>query len=275
MKKINAYIIIWALFVSCHPVPDPVNNNYVVEAYVFAGEPVREVTIKALVPLSEPEGTSSILENAKVTLLKSGNSYALSYNPSTRKYEYLGNDLNINNNEVVQLETEVNGRVATATTQVPTAPQGMVSSKNEMVIPTIHSGADFLTGNPLADAEITVSWSNPQKELHYTVIEFRSNLLKPILPPDVQEVVDGILEDFAIITTPSTDTVLTINGGLLPSYGPYIVKLYKVNQEYADLYNSETQDSRDLNEPPSNIINARGIFSAFASDSLSFEVIKP
>jgi len=103
---------------------------------------------------------------------------------------------------------------------------------------------------------------------------FRSNLLRPILPPDVQKVVDGILEDFAIITLPSTDTTLTVNGALLPSYGPYMVKIYKVNQEYADLYESEEQDSRDLNEPPSNIINARGIFSAFASDSVAFEVVK-
>ena len=259
----------------CHPVPEVKNNNYVVEAYVFAGEPVREVTIKSLVPLSQPEGESDIIENAQITLFKNDKPFLLSYNPSTRKYHYNGNDLHIENNETLRIETNVNGRVATATTRVPTAPVGMSQSKDKMVIPTIYSGADFITGNPLADAEITITWNNPDNELHYTVIEFRSNLLQPILPPDVQEVVDGILEDFAIITVPGTDTVLTVSGGLLPSYGPYVVKLYKVNQEYADLYNSEEQDSRDLNEPPSNILNARGIFSAFASDSVAFEVVKP
>ena len=144
-----------------------------------------------------------------------------------------------------------------------------------MEIPEIKSAADFITGNPLEGAEVTVTWSNPTHELHYTTVEFRSKLLKPILPPDVQEVVDGIIEDFAIITVPGTDTTFTVLGATLPSYGLYVVKVYKVNQEYADLYQSETQDSRELNQPPSNIINARGIFSAFASDSVFFEVVKP
>ncbi len=274
MKKINIITFISLLFFSCNPVPEVVNDNYVVEAYIFSKEPVREVVIKTLVPLSDPEGESQPIESANVFINKNGSSYPLTYNARARKYEYLGFDLEILPNESIDLEVEVNGRISTATTHVPTPPVNIRSSKDQMVIPIINSGLDFLNGDPLADAEIIVNWSNPNNELHYTVIEFRSNLLKPILPPDVQAVVDGILEDFAIITVPSTDTTITVSGALLPSYGPYMVKIYKVNQEYADLYESEEQDSRDLNEPPSNIINARGIFSAFASDSVAFEVVK-
>ncbi len=273
----NNYIIFALILLlgACNPVPEAEDNNFVVEGYIFSKEPIREITIKTLVALSDPEGESEVVETANVSLIKDGKTYPLSYSKSKRKYQYMGNDLTILPADIIDLEAEVNGRVATATTNVPTPPVGIASSKAQMVIPTINSGADFITGDPLADAEIIVTWENPNNELHYTVIEFRSNLLKPILPPDVQEVVDGILEDFAIITVPSTDTVLTVNGALLPSYGPYMVKIYKVNQEYADLYDSEEQDSRDLNEPPSNIINARGIFSAFASDSVAFEVVKP
>ena len=275
MKKIHIIGLIGFLSYACSPVPEVVFDNYVVEAYVYSGEPVRNITIKTLVPLSEPEGKSVRIDKGNVLLKKGGKSYPLEYHLATKKYRYNGLDLDIAPYDIIDLEVEVNGRVATASTHVPTPPIHIRSSKAQMVIPTINSGADFLTGNPLADAEIIVHWSNPTNELHYTVIEFRSNLLRPILPSDVQAVVDGILEDFAIITTPSTDTTLTVNGALLPSYGPYMIKIYKVNQEYADLYESEEQDSRDLNEPPSNIINARGIFSAFASDSIAFEVVKP
>jgi len=275
MRRILLYSLISITVFSCNPVPEPEANNYVVEAYLFAGEQVREVTIKTLVPLSEPEGKSEIIEVANVVLKKEGATFTLSYNAGTKRYIYTGSDLQITPEDVLDIEIDVNGRIATANTIVPTVPVGIQISKTEMVIPKINSGADFITGNPLEDAELTVNWSNPSGELHYAVVEFRSFLLKPILPGDVQKVVDGILEDFAIITVPSTDTVLTVSGALLPSYGPYMVKIYKVNQEYADLYDSETQDSRDLNDPPSNIINARGIFSAFASDSISFEVILP
>ena len=275
MKKIIVYSLMSFAVFACNPVPEPEANNYVVEAYVYSGEPVQEVTIKTLVPLSEPEGKSETIETASITIKKEGTPYTLSYNSSTRKYIYEGSDLQILTEDVLEIEIDVNGRVSSASTIVPTVPVGIQISKTEMVIPEIKSAADFIIGDPLADAELTVTWSNPKAELHYAVVEFRSYLLKPILPSDVQKVVDGILEDFAIITVPSTDTVLTVSGALLPSYGPYMVKIYKVNQEYADLYESETQDSRDLNDPPSNIINARGIFSAFASDSISFEVIKP
>ncbi len=264
-----------AILLACDKVPEPVFDNFVVEAYLFTGEPVREVTIKTLVPLSDPEGESAIIDYATVTIRQAGTDFPLSFNAATRKYGYSGNDLEIRPRDQLHLRVVVHGRIATATTTVPTLPVNVQLSKTQMVIPEIESGADFISGDPLADAELTVHWSNPDNELHYTVIEFRSNVLDPILPPDVQEVVDNILEDFAIVTVPSRDTVLTINGGLLPSYGPYVVKVYKVNQEYADLYESLDQDSRDLNEPPSNIVNARGIFSAFAADSVTFSVVYP
>lgn len=275
MKKI-VYIAISVLILQgCNPVPELTEDNFVVEAYVYAGEPVNDVTVKKLIPLAEPEGESEIITNANIVLSKDGNSYPLLFDDAIQKYRYEGADLQIDNNEKLDLEVEVNGRVATATSQVPTAPVGITISKDEMVIPEIKSAADFLIGNPLEGAEVTVTWDNPNNELHYTSVEFRSTVLEPILPPEIQEVVDGIIEDFAIVTVPDTVTTLTVLGGALPSYGVYVIKLYKVNQEYADLYESETQDSRDLNQPPSNIVNARGIFSAFASDSVFFEVVKP
>ena len=275
MKKLVLFFLSICVIVSCTSVPEVESGNYVVEAYLFSGEPVREITLKTLVPLSDPEGDSELISTGLVIIKKNGTAYQLAFNPGTGKYNYEGTDLDILAEDVLELEVDVNGRIATAFTLVPTAPGGLQISKTQMVIPTINSAADFIGGNPLEDAEILVNWNNPDQDLMYAVIEFRSSLLRPILPSDVQEVVDGILEDFAIITVPSTDTTLTVLGVLLPSYGPYIIKVYKVNQEYADLYDSETQDSRDLNEPPSNIINARGIFSAFASDSIAFEVVKP
>ena len=275
MKKFILSILIVNLVFACNPVPEVGLENYVVEAYVFSGESVRDIKIKGLIPLDEPEGNSEIIKTATVFIIKNSNRFPLSFSPSTNTYNYQGSELEILSLDVLDLEVDVNGRLSTASTLVPEAPVGTQISKEQMVIPKINSAADFIGNDPLADAELTVSWNKPDDELYYGVVEFRSNLLIPILPPDVQKVVDGILEDFAIITLPSSDTTITVQGALLPSYGPYVVKIYKVNKEYADLYDSERQDSRDLNEPPSNIINARGIFSAFASDSVFFEVVKP
>ena len=58
----------------------------------------------------------------------------------------------------------------------------------------------------------------------------------------------------------------------LTHYGRHRLKLYRVNDEYANLYEGLEQDSRDLNEPPSNIHGALGVFSAFSADSAFFRV---
>jgi hypothetical protein len=58
----------------------------------------------------------------------------------------------------------------------------------------------------------------------------------------------------------------------LKYFGLHKLLLHRVNQEYADLYAGLVQDSRDLNEPPSNIVNGLGVFSAFSADSAFFTV---
>ena len=56
-------------------------------------------------------------------------------------------------------------------------------------------------------------------------------------------------------------------------YGSHKVTIYKVNEEYALLYEISEQDSRDLNEPYTNINNCLGIFSGFANQEFFFYVI--
>ncbi|MBK6457995.1 MAG: hypothetical protein IPF87_18230 [Gemmatimonadetes bacterium] len=60
----------------------------------------------------------------------------------------------------------------------------------------------------------------------------------------------------------------------LTYYGRYTVRVWRVNEEYAQLYATLQQDSRDLNEPISNVRGGLGVFSAFAADSTSFQVVK-
>ena len=108
MRRIGYVISSLLLFQACNPVPEPASDNYVVEAYVFAGEPVRDITIKELVPLDEPEGESEIIEDARVVLKKGGSEYALVYNNASKKYRYAGSDLEISSLETLDLEVEVN-----------------------------------------------------------------------------------------------------------------------------------------------------------------------
>lgn len=64
-----------------------------------------------------------------------------------------------------------------------------------------------------------------------------------------------------------------LNLSCVESFGTNSVKVYHNNQEYAQLYENFNQESRDLNEPASNIQHALGVFSAFNGQEIFFEVV--
>jgi hypothetical protein len=66
----------------------------------------------------------------------------------------------------------------------------------------------------------------------------------------------------------------TLNATTLEKYGQHRVKIYRVNQEYADLYENRNQDSRNLTEPITNVVNGLGIFTAFSYADVYFDVKK-
>jgi hypothetical protein len=50
--------------------------------------------------------------------------------------------------------------------------------------------------------------------------------------------------------------------------------LFKVNSEYNNLYNNRGQSSLNLTNPPTNIINGFGIFTAMNADTVGVKVVK-
>jgi len=123
--------------------------------------------------------------------------------------------------------------------------------------------------------ELEVFWNNPDNELYFVVVENAEADQESIFP-DVEGRFGraGGRGAFMRISRPTRESSYQINFSELTYWGQYVVKVYRVNQEYADLYENLEQDSRDLNEPPTNIKNGLGIFSAFHSQNVYFEVKK-
>jgi hypothetical protein len=116
---------------------------------------------------------------------------------------------------------------------------------------------------------LTVSWTAEDGALYYTVLE---NM-------ETDTVAIDTLGRFGpgmrrMISEPTSSSEYRIQRFDVSYLGTYRVTVYRVNQEYADLYQSRSQDSRDLNEPLTNIQNGLGVFSAFNSGQVCFEVIK-
>ena len=120
-----------------------------------------------------------------------------------------------------------------------------------------------------------VVWDNPNELLHFVVIENAEDDQETLFPDFGGKFgSSGGRGSFQRISAPTRESSHEINFTEIQYWGQYIVKVYRVNQEYADLYENLEQDSRDLNEPPTNIKNGLGIFSAFNSQNVYFRVEK-
>ena len=108
----------------------------VVQAYLYANEPVRDIRLTSTLPLDSEETTGFPINDAAVKLIKNDISYSLV--PSAGDsgyYHYPGDDLTVNEAEVFQIEIEYGGKIITAETIVPRRPTGLTLSSSRMVIP--------------------------------------------------------------------------------------------------------------------------------------------
>ena len=246
--------------------PDP--DTFVIQAFIFADEPVEWVTVSGVLPIdADSTEVAPVISDAEITIFRGAESFDLqptSGNPG--RYHYPGDDLDIQIGDVFRLEATVNGRTATAETVVPIAPVGLDLSADSLIAPTFPPQRGQGPGN-LLTRRITAHWTNTGDQLHFVVIDNIEDAPQ-ILPTT------AIFSRFAsrLIQQPTAADSSVVRVIMLTHYGEHRLKLYRVNEEYVDLYRALQQDSRDLNEPPSNVHGALGIFSAFSADSSFFEV---
>lgn len=276
IKQILVISAIFYLFWACSEETPPPTDNFVVEAFITANAPVNDIKIKGTSPILSPEVTNAPLANAIINLSKSTGAFSLTYNASTERYEYTGVDLEILPGESFEIDIQVGNRNASGSTLVPSPPSNVNLTRQKLVIPqlALTLGLRDQIVDLFENERTTLSWTPVTEEKYFVVIEHRVAGLDPILPSAIPDEVKNLLGSFRFISEPSTDPNFDIIGVALETYGPHVAKVFTVNQEYVDLFENVEQDSRDLNEPPSNITNALGIFTAFAVDSVLFEVVR-
>ena len=78
MKKLIKYIFLIGL-ISCDN-EIPIDENFVVEAFLFQGEKVDDIRIKETKLWNSEDSIDTYIENANVKLFGNGNEFVLSYN---------------------------------------------------------------------------------------------------------------------------------------------------------------------------------------------------
>jgi hypothetical protein len=250
----------------------------VVRAYLYAGQPVNDIRLTWTVPISPTDTTAPVapppINDARLALVRNGVRYVLTRAPGdSGYYQYTGTDLVVREGDTWTLEGSVGAQALSARTIVPVRPSGARVGSSTLTVPNLTFGpGGFGGGRPdLSLAQTMVRWTRTPGALYFVTLD---NIEANPVAIDF-----GLPERFRgrrrLVFPPTPADSLPINALGLPFLGRYRVQVWRVNEEYAALYNTLQQDSRDLNEPFTNITGGVGVFTAFAADTTSVVVVRP
>ncbi|MEQ9298041.1 MAG: DUF4249 family protein [Cyclobacteriaceae bacterium] len=271
-RVLIASILTISLFTSCGEEEfDPATSDVViVEAYLYANEPIGNVSISQLIPFITEEDETFEVEDAQVFITSGNESYQLTHDEETPGTYYYNNpDYIVVPGTSYDITLDYFGKTISATTTVPPAPINLEVSVDSIEVAPIES-RDDLIDRPTLDP-IEIYWENTSGDYYYVLIENIENSPQDINTLDFR----GPQRNFNFVTQPTNLDVHNVPPFSLTQYGTYQIVVYRVGQEYVDLYQTADQDSRNLTEPFSNINNGLGIFTSFNSDTVYFEITRP
>ena len=250
------------------------DDPIVVEAFLFAGEPIDDIHLSSVLPIDSEDTLATPINDANVRLVKGGASYTLISSGTEGFYHYPGDGLTVETGDVFRLEVDYGSTRITAETTVPAPPTSVSMPVSRITVPNV--GDDFFAIRELFQAlneenTLSVTWDNPDAESYFVALEAPANDNPDYLLP---EFIRDRFGGFRIVTEPTTTNFYDIPIFSLEVIGAYTTTVYRINQEYADLYENREQDSRDLNEPPTNVDGGLGVFSAFNGQSITFQIVR-
>lgn len=257
------------LFFACEKqtIEDLETKTTVVEAYLHAGQSVDSIKITQSFSYAQVDTNITVLDGLDIILSDSSGQYSLT---SVGDGFYQNLDLIVEEDKSYRLEILHEGEKVFAETYVPTKTEAHLSIA-EVVIPEIEAGSE---PSPPTDTQdpIEISWNNSEGDYYYVVI---SNIEEEPEYVNGNTATAGGPPRFVFITEPQITDFYAINPRReLTQYGTHEIVVFRVNPEYAALYESSGNSTLSLEQAPTNIENGLGIFTGLSSDTLYFEVSK-
>tara|TARA_B100000085_G_C18556719_1_gene517997 strand:- start:8 stop:844 length:837 start_codon:yes stop_codon:yes gene_type:complete len=244
----------------------------VVWGFVYANEPITDIKLtKTLALDADSSSEFSIINDAQVTVVVNENRFECDYaGDEIGYYQYLDNDLVINSGDKTSIEIEWQGQIITAESTVPNPPGELNLESNVMEIPNFNDFQSLLDWRFSENREIIVNWNQESEDDWFYVV--LKNLESNPTPININTNFSERMRE--IIFPPVQDNTYRIRLPLIEFLGLHEIRVYRVNREYVDLYDSREQDTRDLNEPLTNIEGGLGVYSAFNSSTINMTVIQ-
>lgn len=275
MKNICYLFCFYFGFIACEQesIATLDTSTAVVDAYIFVGQPIDSIRITQSFSYADADTNLVTLDQLEVRLKEGANSYTLQ-SIGNGYYQY--SDLKIVEGKTYTLEFEYNSKKISASTYTPLT-KLVSSSASEVALYKVDLTQGFgAASNLRANAEtapIELQWNNSEGDYYYVVVENLENK-----PEDIIILPDGTTlegRQFQFISRPEIMDFYPIRVQReLQQFGKHRAIVYRVNPEYAALYELNGSSSVSITQPPSNINNGLGIFTGVSSDTVYFEVKK-
>lgn len=228
----------------------------VVESYINPGNEI-QVKIKKQIVFDDPDSEGEFLAGLVVKIQHNDLWEELVY-----MYDsiYVLENIIVGAGDVYEMQFEYNDLVITSETTIPNQPEDFQSSSSTIEIPTMGPGSGEIEKQEL-------TWTNPDLDYHMVVVESVDEDAELIFDTDDDH------PPRAFRNAPVQGDEQELSPMSFTYYGRHRVILYRLNPEYAALYEDLGTSSLDLVAPPSNIENGLGIFTGINADTLYVNVV--
>lgn len=253
-------------------IADIESKTAVVEAFLFAGQPLDSFQVRQSFSYAQQDTNVITLDELEITITTDAGQFPL-FPLGEGIYE--NSDLLIEAGQVYRMDFNWEGETISADTYIPEKTEVEISvAEIEMEKIDFSSGPGSGPGSFEEIDPVDISWDNPDGDYYYVVIE---NIEEN--PEEILELPDNIefgnRRRFFFISEPEIMEVYTIDPRReLTQFGIHQIIVYRVNPEYAALYETSGNSSISLVQPPTNIQNGLGIFTGVSSDTVYLEVNK-
>lgn len=162
-----------------------------------------------------------------------------------------------------------------ASTHIP-EPNGAEISDTIIYREQVTGSGGFRPGSFERPDPIEVSWNNPDGDYYFVQVENIEDNAEYIFTFFQELIAQGdTIGRPSFRTRPEIIDFYAIDSfNDLQQYGKHRVVVYRLNSEYAALYEQLGNSSISISSPPTNVVNGLGIFTGISTDTLFFEIRK-
>lgn len=245
----------------------PEEELLAVWAYVYADETLDDIKLTSTISLDSELEEAPLVSGASVTVSTDSATYnCIEDSSNLGFYLYPGEDFVISTGDIIYLDIVTDNEQVSASTIVPPKPVNVSISISSMTLPDFSDRESMHEWRENAE-DVEVSWEAEANAWYYVVLECIEDN-----PVEIDTWNMGQRPAQYRIFPPVQDNHYRVRFPLFEYLGMHRLTVYRVNEEYVDLYEYREQDSRDLQEPITNIDGGLGVFSAFNSASVTLDV---